>query len=97
MDIRKCNNTETHRSGSHNRKWYSPKEEIQMLLDEIDLFHPDVLYFQGSSSAIAQYIPQLNLKHEIWIADHPSAWSVHANTPDYVNSSRIRIMPKVGF
>lgn len=92
----KCNNTEIHRSGSNNRKWYSPKEEIRMLLDEIEIFNPDVLYFQGSSSAITQYIPQLNLKHEIWIADHPSAWSVRANTPDYVNSSRIRIMPKVG-
>ncbi len=90
-----CNNTEINRSGAGNRKWYNHKEEIRMMLDEIDIFKPDILYFQGSSSKIEGFISELSVKHEIWIADHPSAWNVHANTPNYVNSSRIRIIPKI--
>jgi hypothetical protein len=88
-----CSNNNFTRSGSYNRKWYNEKEEKQFLFDEIDVFNPDIIYFQGSHRPILNLIKSLNLKYEIWIADHPSAWSVGANKINYVDSKRLTKNP----
>jgi len=90
-----CDNKEVNRSGGSNRKWYNKNEEIQLLLDEIEILIPDIIYFQGKESAskINDKLEYINSKSEIWIADHPSSWTVGANKSDYINSSRITIMP----
>jgi hypothetical protein len=88
-----CITNELNRSGSSNRKWYNYNEEIKMIMDEIEIFNPDVIYFQGSVSPIYNKLKQLNSNCEIWIANHPSAWNVGANKPSYVENERLSINP----
>lgn len=89
-----CLQPQINRSGNDNRRWYNEKEEIDFFLKEIEVFQPDVLYFQGSNKFSNATLNKLSEKYEIWIANHPSAWNVGANKSSYVDSGRIRIVYK---
>lgn len=89
-----CLQPKINRSGNDNRRWYNEKEEIDFFLKEIEVFQPDVLYFQGSNKFSNDTLNKLSEKYEIWIANHPSAWNVGANKSSYVDSERIRIVYK---
>ena len=81
------------RSGGDNRKWYNGLEEIEMLLDEIRILKPDLVYFQGSATRLkAEILNEINSFSDICMAYHPSAWNVGANKPEYAN--KISILPK---
>lgn len=81
------------RSGSNNRKWYNKQEEIDMFLDEIHIFKPDLVYFQGSSAKLnSSILNKINSFCDICISYHPSAWNVGANKPNFAN--KIKIKPK---
>lgn len=89
-----CKLNDINRSGNSNRKWYNKNIELEMIVEEIDKFNPDIIYFQGSISPIRNYFKSLNSKYEIWIADHPSAWNVGANKLSYIKSDRLRYFEK---
>lgn len=79
------------RSGSNNRKWYNKNEEINMLLDEINILQPDLVYFQGSAAKLPnEVINKINLYCDVCIEYHPSAWNVGANKPNYASQINIR-------
>lgn len=81
------------RSGSNNRKWYNKHEEIDMLLDEIHIFKPDLVYFQGSAAKLnSSIITKINSFCDICVSYHPSAWNVGANKPNFAD--KIKIRPK---
>lgn len=81
------------RSGGDNRKWYNGPEEIEMLLDEIKILKPDLLYFQGSARGLkTEILNEINSFCDICEAYHPSAWNVKANKPGY--ASKVSILPK---
>jgi len=89
-----CIVNERNRSGASNRRWYNEKDEIKMIMDEIEILNPDIIYFQGSVSPIKEeHLELLNSKFEIWIANHPSAWNVGANKPSYIGSNRLKVRP----
>jgi hypothetical protein len=68
------------RSGNENRKWYNKQEEIRLLLDEIKILQPDLVYFQGSASKLNDaVINEINSFCDICREYHPSAWNFGAN------------------
>lgn len=87
-----CVQGKTKRSDGSNRRWYNEKEEVTFFLNEIEIFNPDVIYFQGSNIFSGEKLRELNQKYEIWIANHPSAWNVGANKSGYVDSERLRVL-----
>lgn len=88
-----CLQPKINRTGNDNRRWYNEKEEIDFFLQEIQAINPDILYFQGSHRPIYNQLKTLNLKFEIWLADHPSAWNVGANKIKYIESNRLSKNP----
>lgn len=79
------------RSGNYNRKWYNKQDEINLLLDEIKILKPDLVYFQGSSVKLdSSVIYEINSLCDICIAYHPSAWNVGANRVNYADKIIIR-------
>jgi len=79
------------RTGDENRKWYNKNEEIDFLIDEIKIFNPDIVYFQGSSAKLnTEVINKINSISDICIAPHPSSWRNNANKPTFNNQIIIR-------
>ncbi len=97
-DKPKCLNQEcleekknVNRSGGDNRKWYNKQEEIKMLLDEINILEPELVFFQGSAVKLDNnVINEINSFCDICLAYHPSAWNVGANKAHYANKINIR-------
>jgi hypothetical protein len=79
------------RTGNDNRKWYNKNEEIKMLLEEIKILAPDLVYFQGSAAKLDDsVIKEINSICDICIEYHPSSWKFGANKAGYAKNIKIR-------
>ncbi len=74
------------RTGAGDRSWFGQREEIEcLLIDEIKILKPNVIFFQGSTindSIWEKLLSICDWKMEKFHALHPS--SPKANTPAYV-------------
>lgn len=72
------------RTGDNNRKWYSKDIELELFMNEIELFNPDIIVFQGSGKRLPEeMMDKLKGKYGVIDSHHPSAWNVRANKLEY--------------
>lgn len=82
------------RTGSENRRWYNRQNEENLLLEEVKVLKPDLVYFQGSAPKLSNSIMQkINSLSDVCVASHPSSWRNEENKPSYMN--KIKILSKI--
>lgn len=72
------------RSGGKDRTWLNAERERKMLLDEIDVFNPDILVFQGKHGLWNCGVNELRNKFKVIVMNHPSCWQRGADRLQYV-------------
>ena len=72
------------RGGSKDRVWINPQREAQLLMDEIDVFAPDIIVFQGTTDLWNCHINELEKKYKVVIAYHPSYYKGGADKLQYI-------------
>ena len=72
------------RGGGKDRIWINPEREAQLLLDEINVFAPDIVVFQGKTGLWNCHINELEKKYKVVIAFHPSYYGGGADKLQYI-------------
>ncbi len=72
------------RGGDEDRRWLNPSRESQMLWDEIQVFAPDVIVFQGTTGLWNCRIPELKKTYTVVEAYHPSYYGGGADKLQYI-------------
>ncbi len=72
------------RSGGKDRIWINPQRESQLLIDEINVFSPDIIIFQGKEGLWNCNINKLKMKYKVVEAYHPSCWQKGADKLQYI-------------
>ncbi len=72
------------RQGGKDRIWVDAKREAQLLKDEIDLFSPDIIVFQGKDGLWNCGVEELKSKCKVVIAYHPSCYQYKADKLQYI-------------
>ena len=76
------------RKGAANRYWVNKEKEEELLLNEIELLKPDIVFFQSKDTlwqtSVFGEIIKKNI--EIIVTHHPSSYRHSKNPQDYVNS-----------
>ena len=78
------NRAEDERQGDKDRKWINAKRESKLLMEEIDVFSPDVIVFQGKTGIWNCKINELKKKYKVVILNHPSCWQRGADKLQYI-------------
>ncbi|MBQ4484220.1 MAG: hypothetical protein II934_04385 [Prevotella sp.] len=72
------------RTGGKDRIWINAEREAQLLEDEINIFAPDIIVFQGKDGLWNCNINELKKKYKVVIAYHPSCWQRKADKLQYI-------------
>lgn len=72
------------RSGNKDRVWLNLEFERQMLMDEIELFSPNIIVFQGEDGTSDCNINELKKKFKVIVTGHPSCWQYKMNRIQYI-------------
>ncbi len=72
------------RGGGKDRIWINAERESKFLIDEIDIFAPDVIVFQGKDGLWNCRIDELKKQYKVVIAQHPSWWQGGADKLQYI-------------
>lgn len=72
------------RTGGKDRLYINPQRERQLLMDEVKVFNPDVIVFQGKEGLWNCGVDVLKKKYNVIEAMHPSAWQYKANKLQYI-------------
>jgi len=78
------NRAENERQGDKDRKWINAKRESKILMEEIDVFSPDVIVFQGKTGLWNCKINELKKKYKVVVLNHPSCWQRGADKLQYI-------------
>lgn len=74
------------RSGDKNRKYISKEVESQFFIDEVKVFAPDVIIFQGNCPTISVITELKELSIALYKAPHPSNRALGGRQPEnYIN------------
>lgn len=77
-------NRKGERKGNKDRVWLNLEIERQMLMDEIELFSPNIIVFQGKYGIGDCNIDKLREKYKVMITGHPSCYQHKMNTIQYI-------------
>ena len=82
------------RSGNKNRKYINEKVEKELFLNEVKIFNPDIIIFQGLDfnhySDILKKIKELDIK--VYVAPHPANRKKDGRRPtNYLSFFRVII------
>ena len=80
------------KKGGSDRNWINAKREKKLLIDEISVFNPDIIVFQGEKGIDNCGINELKKQYKVVVAYHPSCWQKGANKLQYIEE---KIMPQV--
>ncbi len=72
------------RGGGKDRIWLKPEREAQLLADEISIFEPEIIVFQGKQGLWNCNIDGLKKKYQVVVANHPSCWQRKADKLQYI-------------
>lgn len=72
------------RGGGKDRIWINANREAIFLLDEIKVFNPDVIVFQGKHGLWNCRIDELKKRYKVVEAIHPSDFHHHADKLQYI-------------
>ena len=72
------------RGGGNDRNWLNTSREARLLLDEVNVFNPDIIVVQGKTGLWNCNIEKLKEKYCVIIAQHPSSWRNGANKLQYI-------------
>ena len=72
------------RSGGEDRIWINPEREGKLLVDEINIFAPDVIVFQGKEGLENCHIDELKAKYKVVVSYHPSCHYYGADKLQYI-------------
>lgn len=72
------------RTDDKDRTWIDANIERQMLMDEIELFAPDIIIFQGKEGIDNCNIDELRKKYKVIITGHPSCYQHKMNRIQYI-------------
>lgn len=75
---------DSERKGGKDRVWLDVDLERQMLMDEIELFSPNIIVFQGLQGVHDCNIAELRGKYKVIITGHPSCWQHRMNKIQYI-------------
>ena len=78
------------RTGDSDREWINAEKECKLLMDEIAVFNPDIIVFQGIKGIDNCGINELKKQYKVVVAYHPSCWQRGANKLNYIEE---KIMP----
>ena len=72
------------RGGSKDRKWIDAKRESELLMEEIEVFSPDIIVFQGTTGLWNCKINELKKKYQVVVLHHPAYWRNGADRLQYI-------------
>lgn len=75
------------RAGANDRVWLNLERERRILLDEIAIFDPDYIVFQGTEGIHDCGISLLENKYKVITAYHPSCWQRGADKLKYIQDT----------
>lgn len=75
---------EDERKGDKDRVWLNLDIERQMLMDEIELFSPNIIVFQGKEGLNGCNINELQKKYKVIVTGHPSCYQHKMNRIQYI-------------
>ena len=78
------NRPDDKRRGGKDRKWIDAKRESELLLAEIDVFSPDIIFFQGKHGLWNCKVEELKKKYKVVVLNHPSCWQRGADKLQYI-------------
>ena len=80
------------RTGDSDRKWINAERECKLLMDEVSVFNPDIIVFQGTTGIENCGINELKKQYKVVVAYHPSCWQRGANKLQYIEEKIIPIL-----
>ena len=72
------------RKGDKDRFWIDAQCESQMLWDEIEVFAPDIIIFQGKTGLWNCRVGDLKKRYRVATALHPSCWQRGGDRLQYI-------------